>query len=229
MAELLRDSVYRALRDAILTCEFPPGQELREQVLAERYHVSRSPIRDSLLRLEQENLVTVLPRQGYRVNPISTRDVEELCGLRLIIAPACAAEAAQADDKAVRSLDQFRYPDRDGSDVSAFLAYNRAFHAAVAELAGNARMAAVEAALIEEFDRLVRVSLQIHHSNSMPEALLEHDAIIDAIQSHDSDTAAQLARDHIAGGQARIRLALGMLGAQHDEQAMAGREASDSG
>src|ERR1700733_1056999 len=110
MAELLRDSVYRAIRNAILTGEFQPGQELREQVLAEKYHVSRSPIRDSLLRLEQEKLVTVLPRQGYRVNPISTRDVEELFALRLIIAPACAAEAARADDEAVRSLDQFRDP-----------------------------------------------------------------------------------------------------------------------
>src|SRR3954467_2543048 len=98
MAELLRDSVYRALRHAILSCEFQPGQELREQLLAERYRVSRSPIRDSLLRLEQENLVTVLPRQGYRVNPISASDIEDLFGLRLLIAPACAAAAAAADD-----------------------------------------------------------------------------------------------------------------------------------
>src|SRR4051812_20485201 len=121
MAELLRDSVYRALRHAILTCEFQPGQELREQALAERYRVSRSPIRDSLLRLEQERLVTVLPRQGYRVNPISIRDVDELFGLRLIIAPACAAEAAQADDEAVHQLDQFRQPAETVDDDATFL------------------------------------------------------------------------------------------------------------
>jgi DNA-binding GntR family transcriptional regulator len=229
MAELLRDSVYRELRHAILTCEFPPGRELREQVLAEKYRVSRSPIRDSLLRLEQEKLVTVLPRQGYRVNPISTRDVEELFGLRLIIAPACAAAAAQADDGAVRSLEQFRYPDGHDLDHSAFLAYNRAFHAAVAGLAGNARMAAVEAALIEEYDRLVRVSVQSNHSSLMPEVLAEHDAIIDAIQSHDSDTASRLTRDHIAGGQMRIRSALGLEAAEHDLSAIGGEEASDSG
>src|ERR1700677_2376235 len=108
MAELLRDSVYRALRHAVLTCEFQPGQELREQILAEKYRVSRSPIRDSLLRLEQENLVTVLPRQGYRVNAIFMRDVRELFGLRLIVAPACAAEAARAGDCAVSALDRFR-------------------------------------------------------------------------------------------------------------------------
>jgi len=54
---LLRDTIYEKIRHAILSCEFQPGQELREQVLAERYRVSRSPIPDSLLRLEQENLV----------------------------------------------------------------------------------------------------------------------------------------------------------------------------
>src|ERR1700712_3818899 len=99
---LLRDSIYQAIRWAILNCEFEPGQELREQVLAERYHVSRSPVRDSLLRLELENLVTVLPRQGYRVNPISIPDVENLFELRLLIEPACAAAAARADDAALQ-------------------------------------------------------------------------------------------------------------------------------
>ena len=84
---LLRDNIYRAIRSAILTCEIPPGQELREQILAERYHVSRSPIRDSLLRLEYEHLVTVLPRQGYRVNPIAVSDVEDITGLRVLIEP----------------------------------------------------------------------------------------------------------------------------------------------
>src|SRR3954452_17973336 len=127
MATLLRDSVYHAIRRAILTCEFKPGQELREQILAEKYRVSRSPIRDSLLRLEQENLVTVLPRQGYRVNPIGPRDIEELFGLRLIIAPACAAAAARADDAALRTLDQFRDPLAAGTDDLALLESNRMF------------------------------------------------------------------------------------------------------
>jgi DNA-binding GntR family transcriptional regulator len=77
---LLRESIYGAIRRAILTCEFEPGQELREQVLAERYHVSRSPVRDALLRLELESLVTVLPRQGYLVNAISIPDVAGMRG-----------------------------------------------------------------------------------------------------------------------------------------------------
>jgi DNA-binding GntR family transcriptional regulator len=92
---------------------------------------------------------------------------------------------------------------------------SKAFHIAVAELGGNARMAAVEAALVEEYDRLLRVSLHAFRQ-TVPRALLEHDAIIDAIQSHDSDTAHRLARDHIAHGQPLIRTALHTDLAQND-------------
>jgi DNA-binding GntR family transcriptional regulator len=210
MAALLRDSVYQAIRRAILTCEFQPGQELREQILAEKYRVSRSPIRDSLLRLEQEKLVTVLPRQGYRVNPISSRDVEELFELRLIISPACAAGAARAGDDAVRTLDRFRDAPASNVEEAVFLEYNRDFHSAVVELAGNARIAAVEFALVEEFDRLVRISFQTHSASWTPMIIREHGAIIDAIQAHDSNAAHRSTYDHIAGGHRRIRAALKM-------------------
>ena len=57
-----------------------PGDDMREQDLAERYAVSRQPVREALLRLEREHLVTVQPRQGYRVNPISLADARDLCG-----------------------------------------------------------------------------------------------------------------------------------------------------
>jgi GntR family transcriptional regulator, rspAB operon transcriptional repressor len=203
MAELLRDSVYRAIRSAILTCEFQPGQELREHILAEKYRVSRSPIRDSLLRLEQEKLVTVLPRQGYRVNVVSTQDIEELFGLRLIIAPACAAEAARADDAAGRILDPFRGIVGHQLSQPAFLDYNRAFHAAVAHLTGNNRLAAVENSLVEEFDRLILISLQAHDNRWISQAVAEHQMIIDAIQAHDSETAFRRVHAHILVGQTR--------------------------
>ena len=133
---LLRDDIYRRIRHAILICEFQPGQELREQVLAERYRVSRSPIRDSLLRLEQEDLVIVLPRQGYRVKPILSSEVETLFSLHLLMEPACAAAAARADDMALRRLDQFRgFADREYTEAG-YVEYNASFHIAVAGIGG---------------------------------------------------------------------------------------------
>jgi GntR family transcriptional regulator, rspAB operon transcriptional repressor len=121
---LLRDKIYQALRHEILTCGFPPGQELREQTLAERYGVSRTPIRDSLLRLEQEDLVTVLPRQGYLVRPLSISDVEDMLNLRSIIEPACAAAAAQADETSLQVLDSFRSLVDQDLNKTGYINYN---------------------------------------------------------------------------------------------------------
>ncbi len=197
---LLRDNVYDALRSAILTCELPPGQELREQDLAAQYAVSRSPVRDALLRLEGERLVTVLPRQGYRVNAVSAADARDIFGLRLVIEPACAAAAASSADN-TRTLDTFRGFTGNASD---FIDYNRDFHAALAILSGNARMAAVARDLVDQSDRLVRVSLLVLGDRQRDRLVAEHETIIDAIQAGDATRAETAARDHVADARTRV-------------------------
>ena len=213
---LMRDRIYQLIRRSILTCEFEPGQELREQVLAEKYQVSRSPVRDSLLRLEQENLVTVLPRQGYLITPVSIIDAEEIFGLRLVIEPACAAAAARRDDAAVRTLDQFRDRANILSDSSKFFEYNIALHSAVAILSGNARVASVAHDLAEQFDRLVRIILRDDPTVIINALIDEHDAIIDAVQAHDADAAYRHAYDHVAGARSRIIFLLGQSAATRE-------------
>ena len=95
---LLRDNVYESLRSDILTCHFAPGDDMREQDLAERYAVSRQPVREALLRLEREHLVTVQPRQGYRVNPISLADAAQDSPLWAQYDPESVDWVARPDD-----------------------------------------------------------------------------------------------------------------------------------
>jgi GntR family transcriptional regulator, rspAB operon transcriptional repressor len=205
---LLRESIYEAIRRAILACEFEPGQELREQLLAKRYGVSRSPVRDALLRLGQESLLTVLPRRGYLVNDISIPEVEDMFDFRLVITSGCAAGAARADDIAVQALERFRADPDGGGDEDAFLEYNRAFHRGVADTCWNSRLAALEHDLVEQSDRLIRISLRDLQNSSMPDAIREHNAILDAIQAHDPETASRLACQHAESGHSRIMAAL---------------------
>src|SRR5436305_13967665 len=142
---LLRDNVYESLRSDILTCPFAPGDDMREQDLAERYAVSRQPVREALLRLEREHLVTVQPRQGYRVNPISLSDARDLLRFRLALEPACVAEAVEsADDNVLKALNRFR---RFSGNREDFIAYNRGFHSAPAHASGNPRLPAALGAL----------------------------------------------------------------------------------
>jgi DNA-binding GntR family transcriptional regulator len=205
---LLRDATYQAIRHAILTCEFQPGQELREQILAERYHVSRSPVRDALLRLEQENLVTVLPRQGYRVTPITIPDVQDFFALRLLIEPACAVAAARARDTALRALDRFRgFVEQDDTKPEC-VEYDRSFHHTLADLSGNQRIAEIARSLMGEFERLAQVARRTCSQEAVRRECVEHEAIIDALQAHDADRASRLCHEHVDGAHKRLAMRL---------------------
>jgi DNA-binding GntR family transcriptional regulator len=203
---LLRDNVYENLRSDILTCRLAPGDDMREQELAERYAVSRQPVREALLRLEREHLVTVQPRQGYRVNPISLSDARDLLRFRRALEPACVAEAIDGASEAVlRGLDAFRDFAGDHED---FIAYNRGFHSALAQASGNRRMAAALEDLIGQADRLVRVSVANVRGHDPAQLVAEHVALIEAMQRRDQRGARRIITAHILQTEKRVLPAL---------------------
>lgn len=204
---LLRENVYEALRTEILACRLAPGAEMREGDLADRLNVSRQPVRDALLRLERERLVTVLPRQGYRVRPISVADARDLLRFRFVVEPACAQAACEAaSDAALAALDAFRRFDPAAPD--GFIAYNRRFHTALIEASGNRRMAGAARELIEQSDRLTRVSVDAIRGHDPTQLVAEHGAIIDAVQARDARRTTRLLRQHIVEAERRILAAL---------------------
>jgi GntR family transcriptional regulator, rspAB operon transcriptional repressor len=203
---LLRDNIYDCLRTDILMCRIAPGDDMREQDLAERYAVSRQPVREALLRLEREHLVTVQPRQGYRVNPISLADARDLLRFRLALEPACIAEAIEhADQDALQALDAFRLFAGNHED---FIAYNRSFHCALARASGNRRMAAAACDLIEQADRLVRVSIANLRGHDPAQLVAEHVDLIEAMQRRDARAAGRMIRAHIQKTEKRVLPAL---------------------
>src|ERR1700749_2413948 len=203
---LLRDNVYESLRSDILTCPFMPGDDMREQELPERYAVSRQPVREALLRLEREHLVTVQPRQAYRVNPISLADARDLLRFRMALEPACVAEAIEAaPDDVLKALDEFRLFAGDHED---FIAYNRAFHSALAHASGNRRMAVALCDLIGQADRLVRVSVANVRGHDPARLVAEHVALIEAMQRRDARSALRLTKAHVAQTEKRVLPAL---------------------
>jgi GntR family transcriptional regulator, rspAB operon transcriptional repressor len=202
---LLRDTIYGALRADILNCSLPPGQEVREQDLAARFGISRSPIRDALLKLEGDGLVIVLPRQGYRIRAVEVVDVVEIFGMRRVLDPAAAEAAARmAATLDTSGLDEYREASADD-----FVAYNRAFHTAVAELCGNRRLAAVIRDLVDQSDRMVRIGMNAPIAGSLDTLVMEHRAIIDAIQQGQPERARNLALTHVIHAEHAVLAALG--------------------
>lgn len=199
--------IYQSLRSEILTCGLPPGTELREQELAQRYEVSKSPVREALQSLVREGLITVMPRQGYRVSPVSIGDAHDLFAFRQVLELACIAEAAKsADDAELAALDQFRtFCGDSGND---FIIYNKDFHCALARCSGNGRMSRAACDLIEEMDRLIRMSVTATRGRDPRKLVEEHAAIIDALQGRNAKLATNLLKAHTMAAEKRFLTAL---------------------
>ncbi|WP_188518567.1 GntR family transcriptional regulator [Alsobacter metallidurans] len=213
-SNLMRDEVHRELRRQILDCTIPPGAELRESELADRYGVSKSPIRDALLKLETERLVVVHPRRGYQAAAISLSDAADLFDLRAILEPACARDAvARAPEAELSRLDAFRSLQayarlRNSAEQPPFVVYNRDFHITLAGLSANRRLRDATVELIEQFDRLVIMSVSQPAAQGPEKLLAEHGAIIDALQARDGRQAGRLLADHVVKARKRVLAAL---------------------
>lgn len=205
---LLRETVYEQLRADMISCKLAPGAELREAELAARFDMSKSPVRDALMRLESEGLVITLPRQGYRVAPVSLTDVLDMFHLRAALERACMERIVlQASDEQLRELDAFRHFDASAWD-GGFIAFNRAFHRRIAELGGNARMRDQLLDLIDLLERAVQVSVASMKQGDPQVLVNEHVEIIDALQARAVKKAQRLAEQHIVAAGKRVSNAI---------------------
>lgn len=202
---LIRHKVLDMIRQDILSCGFQPGEELRESELAERYSVSKSPVRDALQRLQFEGLVETEPRRGHRVTPISVSDARDILEMRETLEVAAARKmVSEASDRDLAALDAYR--EADVSDIRAFANYNRSFHIGLAHASGNRRLADEMRRLLDAYERLCLVSLERLRavSGDMRTALADHCALIDALQARDAARAARISQRHVRSSRTQI-------------------------
>ena len=205
---LLREKIYRELRADMISCRLPPGLEIRETELAARFGVSKSPVRDALMRLEREGLVITLPRQGYRVSPVSLADVQDMFHLRDALERACMERIVRrATDAQLAELDRFRSFE-ESAWSGGFVAYNREFHRAVSRIAGNARMHTQLADLIDQMERAVQLSVSSLKKNNPQSLVDEHRQILDALQARQLLRAQRLVSRHVAAAGKRVMRAM---------------------
>jgi DNA-binding GntR family transcriptional regulator len=149
--------IYVELKRDIISCALRPSQVVYEAELAERYGVSKTPVREALNTLRQEGYVDVVPRRGYIVAPISIQDVQQILNLRMILEPAAAELAAQnATAEQLRVLRRLVQHGERPNSPQAF-SLDREFHVAVAEASGNPRLARYVATVLDEVQRVYNV------------------------------------------------------------------------
>lgn len=190
---------YQRLRDSILSGQLRPGGIYNEMSLAQEMGVSRTPVREALLELSSQGLVTFLPRKGVQVNYFGDHDVEEVFELRTLIELAAidkaVAKAGAADLKKLDAVYRQSRSAAEKKDLESFLQADRLFHSQLVEISGNARMHAILANLR---DLIHVMSLEaVTRPERMDEVVNEHTDIMESLLARDSARAREAVSLHL--------------------------------
>ncbi|MDI2028116.1 GntR family transcriptional regulator [Saccharopolyspora sp. TS4A08] len=192
----LRETVYEAILELIITGELKPGQHLVEKELAEALGVSRQPVREALQWLKKDEWVDLRPGYGAFVHSPTPEEADQLLGVRTLLEAESARLAAlHATKDGVAALKQIYkrgVAALKADDIDAVVAANSELHATITELSGNK----VLIELASQINRRVRWYHTPVAKSRGKQAWDEHSALIDAIAKKDADTAATLMREH---------------------------------
>jgi DNA-binding GntR family transcriptional regulator len=204
-----RDLAYAALKRAITAMDiYDHAREIRldERRLSEGLGVSRTPIREAMTLLEQEGFVRTLPRRGIYVVRKSKREIVEMitvwAALESMAARLVALHAADDDIAELRRLMDAFHDGTDGERLEEYSDANIAFHQAIIRMSGCALLAGLTENLFIHMRAIRKVT--IHQDNRAARSIVDHMAIIEALERRDPDAAARLAREHTLGLAAHV-------------------------
>jgi DNA-binding GntR family transcriptional regulator len=193
---LLRDDVYGRLRDAIVDGVFAPGEQLRDGELAAWLGVSRTPVREALLRLADAGLVVARPGRSTTVSSLDARDLrdarEVVAAMHEVAVREAVGALSRADLAAMRAANRrFRAAVRSG-DVDAAIEADDELHAIPVAVAANRAVAVV----LEQFTPVLRRAERLRFSSLGGLAsVARHDELIRLCAAGETDRAAAVAFD----------------------------------
>jgi DNA-binding GntR family transcriptional regulator len=204
----LWESIADQLRDEILDGRLAAGSRLLETELAERFGVSRGPIRDALNDLARQGLAEDLPRRGTFVSSLSERDLDEVYVLRRAIEEAAVRLAiARAPDEAIADMYECLVEAEEAyrrKDLPAAWEADMAFHRTYCRMSGNGRLLALFEGLASQTVLLMRTALATHASLAWTPPVELHRRIAEAIAARDADEAVAAVGRHYQYTQDRL-------------------------
>ncbi|WP_142253927.1 MULTISPECIES: GntR family transcriptional regulator [unclassified Mycobacterium] len=194
----MTDRVYEELMRAVRAGELQPGTMHSVVEISSRLGVSRTPVREALLRMASNGMVRFERSRGVRILEVSTRDIEEIYSLRMMLEVPSAYRAAELlTDELLGPIEEAFGRMQDAAkagDESDFQAADVDFHAAILNVAGNRRVTEVAAnTRIQMMDR----GLSTTATRTLADILLVHERILDALRARDPQASAARMRDHL--------------------------------
>ncbi|MCC2275080.1 MULTISPECIES: GntR family transcriptional regulator [Streptomyces] len=205
------ERVYTHVKDAVLHRRYEGGTLLTEGDLAEAVGVSRTPVREALLRLEAEGLLKLYPKKGALVLAVSAQEIADVVETRLLVEKHAAGKAVPAAPALIARLEELIDDMRAqaaAGDLAAVSVSDRAFHAEIVRSAGNR----ILSGLYEQLrDRQLRMGEAVMHAHPdrIAKNIAEHTEILDALRSGDAEAAIRVVDRHVgwvgnlARGEAR--------------------------
>jgi DNA-binding GntR family transcriptional regulator len=195
----LTEKAYLRLKKEIMENRMPPGFQAFEQDLAGMLNMSRTPVREALVRLQNEGLIELKPRRGMRVLPLRPSDMREI--YEVLNAIECEAVSIIARrkptlkeiaplDKAATAMEKAM----EGDDLDAWAAANTQFHKSLLRLCKNKRLMNIGFNFMDQEHRLTRVTLQLRKKPT--QSTKEHRDHINALLEGDIVNARNIYRQH---------------------------------
>jgi GntR family transcriptional regulator, rspAB operon transcriptional repressor len=195
----VRAQVYAIAQEEIVALEFKPGQPLSEKELSVRYGVSRTPVREALLQLEDDGLVEIYPQAGTFVSRISVHGVTEAQFIREALETAALKRAVGRLDQAdIKRLETNLDRQRDAHaahDVDTFYILDEAFHQALVEHSGFPGVWRIAQRAKVHLNRARRLSLP--EVSTVGELIDQHQTILDHVAGNDAGKAEQALQHHL--------------------------------
>jgi len=202
--DLAADRAYVAIRGLIVSLELPPGAVIDERMLMERLGLGRTPVREALRQLAQEQLVEVFPRRGMFVTGVDVRDLARISEVRAALEPEAARLAAErATDEERDELTALSDQIKRGADM---MGPDERIHRAIYAAAHNHLL---EKTLGEYYVLALRIwMIALDHAEELADAVEAHRGLIQAIVVADDDRAADLMRAHVENFEQAMRKVL---------------------
>ncbi|MBS5398402.1 MAG: GntR family transcriptional regulator [Lachnospiraceae bacterium] len=200
--ESLKQQAYNIIKNKIITCEYPPNFLLNEEKLKEEIGASRTPVRDALSRLEQENLVRILPKKGIMVAPLTIREINSIYEARMLVEPYGIEHYAGNIDR-----DQFLYYEKKCKETEKLIQENADIYNEVYDTDDKLHLEFINATENEYFkalyeriyyqNRRLRILSGVKSKDRLAATQREHLKIIEAcLEERWSDAAAEM-KEHL--------------------------------
>jgi DNA-binding GntR family transcriptional regulator len=196
----MAESAADELRRRILSGEFPEGYQLKQEHLSNEFGISRIPLREALVQLENEGLVKILPHRGAIVSELSSEDITELFELRSLIEPFVLRKSipklTKSDfEEADRILAEYT-KELHSKSASRWGELNTKLHLLLLSRASQPRTMGIVMSLLQQTDRYTRLELSLR-TGSLDKAEEEHHELVKLCKIGDTRGAATLLKKHI--------------------------------